>query len=257
MSKNEQTKQENCFIEQQIEQAINYMKTHKTLLIVTISINLCIMAFLLVLWLLYAHALPELKNTDKLSAVFNFFVAFGTTLLALYGWFGYKNQKSKEYIKDKRTIIITTNLRAINQIILKYDLTFNLIKRFIEKKDITLVITRRFRDEFKREYNRWNKDLNDLLLLIYNLRDYQPIASCLFPELSLFGVPLEDLTKLSSCMTDTIASINDLQNSIYDIQKKISEYPDRHCIWYSFDCRCFSYPRLYSARDTIRNNDHR
>lgn len=202
--------------------ALNYIRTRKLPLVLNILLSLVICALCFALWYLYGHSLPELKNTDKLSAIFNFFLALGTVLLTFYAWFGYKNQKSEEYKKDKRIVIITTNLRSINEIMNKYDLTFKLMKHFIKENTITIYDTK-YLDKFQREYNLWNNNLGELLILIHNLRSYQPQASCFFPELSLFGVSLEDIKKLSSCMAETIASINELQKSIYDIKKRIEE----------------------------------
>lgn len=48
------------------------------------------MAFAVVLWYLYGYSLPELKNTDKLSAIFNFFIALATILLVVFAWMAYR-----------------------------------------------------------------------------------------------------------------------------------------------------------------------
>lgn len=57
---------------------VNHIKTSKTSLILNMITTLIICVLCFMLWYLYAHSLPTLTNTDKISAVLNFFVAIGT-----------------------------------------------------------------------------------------------------------------------------------------------------------------------------------
>ncbi len=127
MLDNEQIKQKNCFIEHQIENAIKYIKSHKLLLTITVSINLCIMIFVFIIWYLYGYSLPELSNTDKLSAIFNFFIAVGTISLAIFGWMAYK-YAINQYIQQKsieRLFQFTTNLeRRFNKFNSKFEFNY-------------------------------------------------------------------------------------------------------------------------------------
>lgn len=111
-----------CLIENVISNIIDYIRSHKLLFTITIIINLSISALCFVLWYLYAHSLPEMTNTDKLSAVFNFFIAIGTVALAIFGYYGVLTYKTatKQYISQKRLDYVLESIKHAKALLVKW-----------------------------------------------------------------------------------------------------------------------------------------
>lgn len=236
MQEKNQTKLEDCFIERQIEKIINYVKSHKLLFMVTFVANLSMMSFVFVIWYLYSNSLPKLDNTDKLSAVFNFFIALGTIMLAIFAWIAFKyaitlygNQKKIDYglnsVKNARALIAIWSFGII-----RFTLAQNKLLTALQKKsshhhpDRYNDVKKISEHIFKNLYNKTKKEYSDKFIseLI--------IVHALFPDLKLkiyareINNKLDEIYQRSKFIANTanIAELADLRPININVFKGIS-----------------------------------
>ena len=224
MLDNEQIKQKNCFIERQIENAIKYIKSHKLLMTITISINLCIMIFLFIIWYLYGHSLPELSNTDKLSAVFNFFIAVGTIALAIFGWMAYKyaidyfieQQNAKTLWLKKYQLIKNILTDATSFILTSEGVCRSFSSLFKMHPEIKMLSDDEI-DMLNFIFPLYRKDLSKITDQISGIRDKFYKQTHDFSELNLLGVTKLELESIAGVIQKLIQGSNEYQQIITNV----------------------------------------
>lgn len=158
----------------------------------------------------------------SLSNIINLGIVIGTISLAVFAWFGYKQQRQNEFIRDNRAEIIKTNLRSIISIITKSNITFMIIRKTLieEFPDINQAL--KYDGKlFLKNYNFWINDIDDILQLIINFNKLQLNHTINFAELNLYGINENELKELSACMANNMKCLREYAHDIEDIKNKL------------------------------------
>lgn len=122
--------QNNCIIDEKVNEFIMSVKKYKLVLFVTLTINILVGSFIFMIWYLYTYSLSNLEDTkiisDIIGSIGSVLGGVATVVLAIFAWLAYKyaisayekqakiNETTKVMMKHYITIISEINLALSN-----------------------------------------------------------------------------------------------------------------------------------------------